>query len=140
MTGRHSVIRSVLSALVLALVAFPIGCGNDSKSTSLAPFQPEIVNVQDNFSFQATGVENVSTTLTYTWQNSGSQATIDHSSVVTDGTASVTIYDTNDSLMYTRGLVASGSEPSAVGQTGAWRIVVTLANCSGTLNFRVQKM
>ncbi len=117
------------------------GCGGSKQPVnSLAPFQPEIVNTTDNFQFQATGVNSVSATVSYHWSNSGAQATINHSSTVTGGTVDVRIYDANDSLVYTRPLVASANEPSTVGISGLWRIVVTLTKCSGTLNFRAQKL
>ena len=61
---------------------------------SLPPqFQPEIVNDPDSFSFQATDIENVSGLFTYHWPNSGAQATVNHSSVTTSGSAAVVIYD-----------------------------------------------
>ncbi|MFQ5500346.1 MAG: hypothetical protein ACE5FH_11815, partial [Candidatus Zixiibacteriota bacterium] len=90
-----------MTALIIATLA---GCGSDSTPpTSLAPFQPEIVNNPDAFSLQATDVKNVSAQVIYTWQNSGTQATIDHSTALTGGTASVSIFDSVDSLVYTQG-------------------------------------
>ncbi|MBL8984484.1 MAG: hypothetical protein JNL26_20020, partial [Gemmatimonadetes bacterium] len=59
----------------------------------LAPFQPEITNAADNFQMQATGVEGVSLTRTYSWSNSGSRATINHSTTVTMGAAQLRIRD-----------------------------------------------
>jgi len=126
-------------AVAASLIAI-VGCGSDNPVAPLSAFQPEIVNNQDAFSFQATNVQNVNTTLTYTWPNSGAQATVNHSSVITAGSAAVTLYDANDSLVYTRGLVASANEPSTVGVAGNWRLVVILTNVSGTLNFSTQKL
>lgn len=127
--------------LVLLIGLALIGCGGSTPPTnSLAPFQPQISNSPDDFQFQATGVENVSTTVNYSWPNSGAQGTVNHSSTVDSGSATVYIYDANDSLVYTNGLVASLNEPTQSGLAGTWRIRVDLANCYGTLNFRVQKL
>jgi hypothetical protein len=124
-----------------ASLAVAVGCGGSSQPVnSLAPFQPEIVNTADDFQFQATDVDSVTATVGYDWSNSGAQATIDHSSAVTGGLVSVVVYDAVDSLVYSSPLVASANEPSSSGVPGLWRIEVTLNNCSGTLNFRAQKL
>jgi len=126
-------------SLIMGLVI--LGCGSSNPPVSpLAPFQPEIFNNPDNFSFQATAIENVSTTVIYNWSNSGAQATVNHSSVVDSGTAVLTIYDANDSLVYSNGLAASLNEPTSAGLAGSWRIRVQLTNCYGTLNFTTQKL
>ena len=94
----------------------------------------------DNFQFQTTGVTNVTQTLQYTWSNSGQLASINHSSAVTAGTATLTIKDAANTQVYSGALVSSGTvmtNPS--GAAGNWTIIVTLTNVSGTLNFRVQK-
>lgn len=136
MTRFRPIVTVILAAISLTAM---IGCGSDKPPAPLSQFQPEIVNNPDAFSFQATDVQNVSTTLTYVWANSGTQASVDHSSVVTAGSASVTLYDANDSLVYTQGLLASANEQSNVGVAGNWRLVVQLTNVNGTLNFRAQK-
>lgn len=136
--------RIRLAALLttMGLIAVAVaGCGGDNApSAPLSQFQPEIVNVADNFSLQATAVQNVTTTLTYTWANSGSRATINHSSTVDSGTAAVSIFDANNSLVYTNGLVTSSNQSSSVGVAGDWRIVVSFSECYGTLNFSVQML
>lgn len=128
----------ILSGLLGFLILI-IGCSSNS-TAPLAAFEPEIVNGADDFQFQATDITNVTTQITYDWSNSGTQATIDHSLAITGGSASVTLYDSNDSLVYSSGLAASLNEASSAGTPGTWRLVVNLANCSGTLNFRAQAL
>jgi hypothetical protein len=126
---------------VVALAAMLTACGSDNNTTnSLAPFSPEIVNNQDAFQFQVTDAENVTTTVSYTWQNTGTQATVNQSSTVTGGTVTVTLFDADSTQVYTSGLLASATEQSSVGTAGAWTVVVTLTNGSGTLNFRAEKL
>lgn len=133
--------RILKLGLVLLSAIFIFGCSSSTPPTnSLAPFQPQISNSPDDFQFQATGVANVSTTVNYSWSNSGAQGTVNHSSTVDSGSATVYVYDANDSLVYTNGLVASLNEPTQAGLAGTWRVRVTLTNCYGTLNFRVQKL
>jgi len=120
-------------------VAAISGCGGGGNA--LAPqFQPQVANLQDNFQFQTTGITNITQTLQYTWPNSGALASINHSSAVTAGTATLTIRDNAGTQVYSGALVASGTVmTSPSGAFGNWTIIITLTNVSATLNFRVQK-
>lgn len=48
-----------------------------------------------DFQFQATGVTNVTWTYTYTWSNSGTTASVNQSTTIAAGTATVAILDAN---------------------------------------------
>jgi Cu/Ag efflux pump CusA len=108
-------------------------------TTDLAPFQPEIANIADNFQLQATNVVNATATLEYTWTTSGTKASIDKACTITSGTAYVTIYDANGTQVYTSDMKLAGSQLSIVGTTGNWKIKVVLSGVNGTLSLRVQK-
>ena len=129
----------LLHTLALAGI---IACGVAACSTSnpLLPFEPEISGAPDNFQFQATGVTNVTTTQTYSWTNTGTRATINHSTVTTGGSALLTVRDGAGTTVYTKTLSPSLSEATTVGGAGTWTIVLTLTGYSGTLNFRAQKL
>ena len=111
-----------------------------SSSNTLAPFQPEVSNVPDNFQMQATGVKNTSFDKTYSWSNSGTQATVNHSTTKTAGTAHLTIRDASGTVVYDKALMPSLNETTATGTSGTWKIQVQLSRYSGSLNFRVQKI
>lgn len=130
--------KSTICALALILI-IPVlsGCGGN-KNTALAPFQPEIINNAGSFQFQVTEANTVTTVATYTWQNDGTQATVNHSSVISSGSATITILDASQAQVYTSGLLASANEPTDAGTAGDWTIQVVLMECSGTLNFRVE--
>lgn len=131
----------LMSSAVLAMFAVVLGCGSSKPPVApLSAFQPEIVNNPDNFQFQATAVENVTTTVQYTWSNSGAQASINHSSAVDSGTTVVQLFDANDTEVYNSALLASGTPSTTAGTAGNWRIRVTLTNVYGTLNFRAQML
>ena len=68
--------RSIRSTTVLVLLAAISACGGGSSNPIAPQFQPEVINNADSFSFQVTGVQNASSTLTYTWQNTGTTATV----------------------------------------------------------------
>jgi hypothetical protein len=128
-------LRSLGLSVVLVTAA-----GACSSSNPLEPFQPEIVNATDNFQLQATGVTGVTSTLTYSWTNTGTRATVNHSTTTTVGSALLTIRDGTGTVVYTKALVPSLNEPTAAGTAGTWTIVLTMTSYSGTLNFRAQKL
>lgn len=128
--------RTCRVAAFVVLVGAVAGCS----SNSLAPFQPQISSAADNFQLQATNVSNVTTTLTYTWSNSGTQATINHATTTTFGSTLLVIKDAAGATVYSKALAASLNEPTSAGQAGTWSIQLMLTNYSGTLNFRAQKL
>ena len=126
---------SSLKYLLILFILFG-GCSKDS----LAPFEPQIGNNHDTFQLQATNVSNVSTTLVYSWNNSGTRATINHSTTTTAGSTLLVIKDSTGTTVYSKALSPSLNEPTTAGVAGSWSISLTLSHYSGTLNFRVQKL
>jgi hypothetical protein len=134
MTGQFKYV-TIIGALLLLASA---GCSNDSNPISA--FQPEIVNKQDSFQFQITDARHVTTSLAYQWNNSGTQATVDHSTALTAGQATLTLFDADSNQVYSSGLMASANEPTQAGTAGVWTVVVVFVDFSGTANFRLQKL
>lgn len=106
----------------------------------VSPIDPEVTNATDNFQFQATAVVGATVTQSYSWTNTGTRATINHSTTTTAGNAQLTIRDAAGTVVYTKSLVPSLNEPTTVGTAGTWTIVLTMTGYSGTTNFRVQKL
>ena len=126
----------VLGAFLLAALA-GIACSDDNGP--LALFEPEITNATDSFQLQASGLTGVTTTVDYTWENTGTTANIDQSGVLSGGQASITILDAASATVYTGDLATTGSYQSTAGQTGMWTIRLVTTDAQGNLNFRVQK-
>lgn len=127
------------SIVVVAFLLYvATGCSQRNSLTNPA-FQPQIINQSDNFSLQATNVTNVTQTLNYTWQNTGTSANVNQATQLTAGSATLTILDAGGQQVYTNSLTANGTFPTTAGMTGGWTIRVILSGVSGTLNFRVQK-
>lgn len=124
--------RLIFAAALAVSVA---ACGDDP----LAPFEPEVTNAVDNFQFQATGVQNLTLTRDYTWRNTGTLATVNHSTTTTNGSARITILGPNGTQVYDKALAPSLNEQTNASTSGDWIVRVTLTNYSGTMNFRVQK-
>lgn len=132
---RISMKAVAFSFLVICVLAIS-QCSEDA----LAPFQPEVTNVTDNFQLQATGVISRSATLNYSWENTGMQAKINHSTTTSSGSARLIITDAGGNKVYEKTLVPSLSDTTGVGTPGTWVIRLVLIDYSGTLNFRVQKL
>ena len=131
--------RSRYAAGIAALVVIALAAACSNSTGPLAPFQPQINNLADNFQFQATGVTNVTWTYTYSWSNSGDSATVNQATTVTGGSATLTISDNNGTQVYSQSLSANGTFGMSKGLHGNWTIKVVFTNYSGTVNFRVQK-
>jgi hypothetical protein len=124
-------------ALSLALVVATGACGD---SNVIGPDnQLEVTNATDNFQMQVSALDGVSQTLTYTWQNTGTQATIDISQAITSGTALLTITDADGAVVYQEDIADDSDGQSTVGVMGGWGIQVVLEGVNGTFNFRVQR-
>jgi hypothetical protein len=126
---------SQAAAFIICLIV--AACG--SNTGPLAPFQPQINNLADDFQFQATGVTNVTWTYRYTWSNSSDTATVNQATTVTGGSATLTILDNNGTQVYSQSLSANGTFGVTKGLHGNWTIKVVFTNYSGTVNFRAQK-
>lgn len=130
----------IVLCMGLLMVMFGACSSNNPVSPPLSQFQPQIANTADNFQFQVTGATNVTTTVEYLWQNTGTRASVNQSCSITAGSAVVTLLDTTQVQRYTNSLSANGTFQSDTGQVGVWKVRVVLTNLSGTLNFRAQKL
>jgi|SRR3990172_1277152 len=92
----------MIKLMLCLLLALAAGCGGES---ALNPaFQPQVSNQPDTFQFQSTGVTGVTQTLQYTWQNTGTAASVNQTTTVTAGSATLTIRDAAPTQVYSRNL------------------------------------
>ncbi len=101
--------------------------------------QLEVNPAADNFQFQVSNLSNVSQDLSYTWENTGTQATVDISQAITAGTALLTVTDAAGTIVHQEDIGLNNNTDTAVGVAGNWSISIALAGASGTINFRVQR-
>jgi hypothetical protein len=128
---------NIIAFLLMIVLGMALSqCSDDP----LAPFQPEITSATDNFQLQATGVKSQTATLIYSWNNTGTRATVAHSTTTSTGTARLIIKDDGGNSVYDKLLVPSLTDTTATGSAGGWKIYLVLTRYSGTLNFRAQKL
>ena len=117
-----------------------MGCSDKKTTNPLSNFSPEIINNPDAFEFQISNAENVTTVVNYSWENSGTAASIDQSCAITAGTAIITVFDADNVQVYTSDLSVGGSHPTDTGVSGMWNISVSFQDVDGTVNFRAETM
>ena len=131
--------RFVLAVVSTAAISIA-ACGGDGSAPLQPQYQPEIVNVTDSFAFQLTGVTNSHGTLSYTWHNTGTMASIDRSSSISAGIVTLTVRDAAGAQVHQGPLNGTtGSVATTAGAAGNWTIVVDFVDTTGTINFRAQK-
>lgn len=124
--------RRWLALAALALAA----CGD---STTAPGRDPEIINATDNFQYQISDIQNYSGTQSYTWQNTGTTATVNQSAAFTAGSATLVLRDATGALVYSRSLADDGTFSTSAGTPGAWTVQVTYSDADATVNFRLDK-
>ena len=129
--------KTFIGGIAMLAMAGALACKNSTGP--LAPYQPQINNIADDFQFQATGVSNVTWTYDYRWTNTGDSATVNQSTTATGGSAVLTIRDGTGAQLYSQSLTANGTFGMTKGIHGSWYVRVQFTNYSGTVNFRVQK-
>lgn len=100
---------------------------------------PEIINSTDNFQYQITDIQDFSGAHVYSWQNTGTVATVNQSATVAAGTATLIIRDANGVQVYSRSLADNGTFASSAGIAGTWTVRVVYVGADATINFRADK-
>jgi hypothetical protein len=128
--------RRFTSVIIAGVLA--VGC-SDSPTDPFAEFNPEVTNQADDFAFQASNISGLTGSVDYEWETTGTIANVDQSTVLSAGTATITILDADGTTVYSRSLADDGNFPTETGVAGTWTIRIAVSNMAGTVNFRVQK-
>jgi len=128
------------SPLRLLLVGILLGaCGGDGSNGIGPSNQLQVTNAADDFQLQVTNLSNVSATLRYAWTNTGDSASINQATVVTGGTATLSIRGPDSVVVYQSDLTGNGTFQSSLSTAGTWYVELRLRKADGDVNFRVQK-
>lgn len=124
-------------ARILGAVAFAAAAACSDANVIGPNNQLQVANQPGTFEWQVTALDQVTQTLTYTWENPGTVANVDQSSSLGSGSATLEVRDAAGAVVYTRGLGDNGTYQTSAGATGSWTVTVTLDGVSGALNFRL---
>ena len=132
--------RRQLRTGTLAALALLAATACDSANLIGPDNQLEVTSATDNFQFQVSALQNVSQTVDYDWEITGTRAKVDISQAITSGSAMLTITDADGAVVYEDDIAADNDGDTPPGTAGTWRISVRLVGVVGTFNFRVQKV
>jgi hypothetical protein len=126
------------SLSTLAVIALAGACGGGGNALD-PQFQPQVVNTPNvAFSFQATGLQDISDVVGYSWSASSGSVIIHPATTTSSGSITLNIKDANGATIYDGNIPPSGDITPPTGAGGTWTISLTLVNYSGTVNFAVQ--
>jgi len=120
----------------IAGVVLLAACGD---STTAPGTDPEIINTADNFQYQITDIQDFTGTQLYSWQNTGTTATVNQSAAVSAGAVSLVLLDANGVQVYSHSLADDGTFSTSAGAAGTWTVRVVYSSADATVNFRVDK-
>jgi hypothetical protein len=120
--------------LALALLA---GC--DTRLPTLPKFEPQVINLPNDFGLQVSALEQVTTEVEYTWQNDSSSTSVVQAPSNLTGDALLFILDGAGTQVYQRSLAENGTFMTTAGVPGEWTVRLQLSDASGALSVRLKK-
>lgn len=117
---------ALLAACDTAIVAEPV-------------YQPQIVNVRNDFAYQVLGLDVFTSDVVYAWQSDGAAATVMQSPNVLTGTATLFIADGSGAQVYQRSLGENGTFTTTAGVPGTWTVRLKFQEASGDATFHLTK-
>ena len=122
-----------------ALVALALLAACDTRVATEPVYQPQIVNIRNDFAYQVTGLDAFTSDAVYSWQSDGTAATVLQAPNVLTGTATLFIADGAGAQVYQRSLAENGTFMTAPGTAGTWTVRLKFAEASGDAAFHITK-
>jgi hypothetical protein len=123
-------------AAVAALVVLA-ACEQRIESPSL--FQPQVINLPNEFTLQATSLANVTDAKVYTWQNDSTTAMVSQIPDALTGDATLVVFDATGHQVYQHSLGDTGTFTTTAGAAGLWSVRLRLDDATGAFTFRLEK-
>ena len=121
------------------LVALALLAACDQAIVSEPVYQPQIVNVRNDFAYQVLGLDVFTSEAVYAWQSDGAAATVMQSPNVLTGTATLFIADGSGAQVYQRSLAENGTFTTTAGVPGTWTVRLKFQEASGDATFHLTK-
>ena len=134
-----SILRASRGVVMFGLISAMLACGDDANLIG-PENQLEVTSATDQFQFQLTALDQVTDSRSYSWENTGTEATIDISQAITGGSAILTIRDSQGTVVHTDDIADDNDTTTSVGVAGTWTIDIVLTNTTGTFNVIIQKV
>jgi hypothetical protein len=120
--------------IALALLLAAPACENPPETLG-ANNHVEVTNLAGHFQLTVDDMQNVTTEMTFKWQNPGQYADIQHLSFIPHGTALLIIKDAADSVRYDGELLYELDDRTVgIGVPGEWTVTFSLDESVGNVN------
>jgi len=115
------------------LVSAVVGCSNPAET--LGPDNNvRVTNLVGHFELTAENIQNVTTRMTYAWQNPGTYAAIQHLSFTPHGTTLLIIKDADGTEVYNGKLLYELDDRTLDGTPGEWTVIFSLDRSVGQID------
>jgi hypothetical protein len=121
------------------LAGFALLAGCDLRITPPPTFQPEVINVRNDFALQATGLLDFTDDVQYDWVSDGTAASVTQSPTLLTGTAILFVFDGAGTQVYQRSLAENGTFATTTGVPGVWKVRLRFEDANGNTTFRLVK-
>ena len=119
----------------LAVAAVLVGISCDNPAETLGPDNHvEVTNEVGHFQLTADNIQNVTTELTFAWQNPGIYAAIQHLSFTPHGTTMLIITDADGTEVYNGKLLYQLDDRTLNGTPGEWTVRFSLDQSVGQID------
>jgi hypothetical protein len=122
-----------------ALAALMLLAACDTRVVTEPPFQPQVINVRNDFAFQVTNLDVFTSDVAYTWESDGRAANVLQSPNVLTGDATLFIADGSGTQVYQRSLAENGTFTTTAGVPGTWTVRLKFTEASGDATFHLTK-
>ena len=128
--------RPTRLALAALLALAPLAAC-DTRVVTEPQYQMQVINLRNDFTFQAAGLEAFTSDVVYSWESDGTAASVIQSPTLLTGTATLFIADGSGVQVYQRSLGENGTFATTGGVPGTWTVRLKFLEASGTASFRV---
>lgn len=97
------------------------------------------VHLQDYFSFEVSGLDNVSDAERYFWVTTGQEVIVDVTPSITSGTAILQLRDTNGTIKYREDVADGVDSTTTSGIAGIWQVDIVLTEVTGGFSFTLER-
>ena len=126
-----------VAPITFAALALLAAC--DTRVVTEPVYQPQVINVRNDFAYQVTGLEEFSSDVVYAWESDGRPATVLQSPQVLTGNATLFIADGAGVQVYQRSLAENGTFATTAGAPGTWSVRLKFLEASGSATFHLTK-